>query len=365
MASFSAMQFLFSPLLGWLSDRYGRRPVIVISLLGTAAGYVLFAFAHSLPMLFASRVLAGITGGNIGTAQAVIADVTSGPARARGMGLIGMAFGLGFILGPAIGGFTVKVDPAAPGLVAAGLSLTACLWAALRLPETRPAGMAARGLRLFPGVAFVQAVKRPGIAALLAVSFIATAAFSAFEATFAQFLSTFYHFSASHTAWAFVVVGFTSAAVQGGLLKRLVPRFGEGRLMLAGSIMVGAALFVLLWVPSVAVLFACIVVMAAGTGIMNPSLITLVSRRSHAHEQGEILGVLQAMSSLGRIVGPFGGENLLLRTGPAGAYGTAGIMYAVTTVIIAAGVGTGIHSAEAPRAGVTSPAAEKPPQEEE
>ena len=143
MSSYSAMQFLFGPLLGRLSDRYGRRPVIVFSLLGTVVGYLLFAFARSLPMLFVARLLPGATGGNIGTAQAVIADSTAPADRARGMAMVGIAFGLGFIFGPAIGGFAVHLGESAPGLFAAGLSAIACLWAFFRLPETRPAGAVA------------------------------------------------------------------------------------------------------------------------------------------------------------------------------------------------------------------------------
>ena len=342
MASFSAMQFLFAPFLGWLSDRYGRRPVMVLSLLGSAGGYVLFALAHSLPLLFASRILAGMMGGNIGTAQAVIADVTTGPARARGMGLIGMAFGLGFILGPAIGGFSVKLGPSAPGFVAAGLSLAACLWATFRLPETRPAGAVLdRGFHFFPGAAFASAARRQTIRPLLAVVFLATTAFAAFEATFAQFLATSYKFNPSETAWAFVISGVTSVTVQGGLIRHLVPKFGEIRLMLAGSLMIACAFMVLLSVPSVGVLFASIVLLSVGAGIMNPSLMTLVSRRSGAHEQGEILGVFQSMSSLGRIFGPFAGENIFLRIGPPGAYGTSGALYGLAALLIAATAGSG------------------------
>ena len=140
MSSYSAMQFLFAPILGRLSDRFGRRPVLLFSLAGTVVGYLLFAFARSLPLLFASRLLDGATGGNIGTAQAIIADTTSREDRARGMGLVGMAFALGFIFGPAIGGFTVAIDQTAPGLAAASLSFAAFVWAFLKLPETRPEG---------------------------------------------------------------------------------------------------------------------------------------------------------------------------------------------------------------------------------
>jgi predicted MFS family arabinose efflux permease len=315
MSSYSAMQFLFAPLLGRLSDRFGRRPVILFSLAGTVLGYLLFAFARSLPMLFASRLLDGATGGNIGTAQAVIADTTSREERARGMGLVGMAFGLGFIFGPAIGGFTVALGESAPGLAAAALSFTALVWAYLKLPETRPEGGAGARFSVFSFATLRRAFRRPEIGALMLLSFVTTTAFAMFESTFAQFLSARLGAGASTVAWFFVFVGVCSAVVQGVLVRRLVKRFGEGQLVVAGAILLVAGFLGLRVAASIPVLLLMIATIALGIGITTPTLSSLVSKRSAAAEQGEILGAYQSMGSLGRVFGPFGAENLYLRLG--------------------------------------------------
>lgn len=338
MSSFSAMQFLFAPLLGRLSDRYGRRPVILVSLAGTVVGYVLFAFAHSLTVLFVSRLLDGATGANIGTAQAVIADSTSPADRARGMGMIGMAFALGFIFGPAIGGFAVHLGEAAPGLFAAGLSLVACLWAFFKLPETRPRGKVASAVSLFSSASLLRAFRRPEIGALMLLSLVTTTAFANFESTFAQFLSLRLHAVPSTVAWFFVFVGVCSAIVQGGLVRRLVPRFGEARLVMAGCVLLIAGFLLLRLGTTAPRLLGAIAVIALGIGITTPTLSSLVSRRTAATEQGEVLGAYQAMASLGRVFGPFAGENLFLRVGADAPHWAAAALQGAALVLSASGL---------------------------
>ena len=338
MSSYSAMQFLFGPILGRLSDRYGRRPVIIFSLLGTVVGYLLFAFARSLPMLFVARLLPGATGGNIGTAQAVIADSTTPSERARGMAMVGIAFGLGFIFGPAIGGFSVHLGESAPGLFAAGLSLVACVWAFFKLPETRPGGSAARSAPLFATGALLKAFRRPEIGALMLLSFVTTTAFANFESTFAQFLSMRLAAGPSTVAWFFVFVGVCSVIVQGGLVRRLVPRFGEARLVMAGGVLLIAGFSLLRFGTTVPRLLAAIAVIALGIGVTTPTLSSLVSRRTAASEQGEVLGAYQSMASLGRVFGPFAGENLYLRVGPDAPHWAAAALQAGALVLSAAGL---------------------------
>ncbi|HEX7529102.1 MAG TPA: MFS transporter, partial [Thermoanaerobaculia bacterium] len=306
MSSYSAMQFLFAPILGRLSDRFGRRPVILFSLAGTVLGYLLFAFARSLTLLFASRLLDGATGGNIGTAQAIIADTTSREDRARGMGLVGMAFALGFIFGPAIGGFTVGISQTAPGLAAASLSFAALVWAFWKLPETRPEGGPRERFSVFSFATLARAFHRPEIGALMLLSLVTTTAFAMFESTFAQFVSLRLSAGASTVAWFFVFVGVCSAIVQGVLVRRLVKRFGEGRLVVAGGVILIAGFSGLRFADSVPIFLLMIAMIALGIGITTPTLSSLVSKRSSAAEQGEILGAYQSMSSLGRVVGPFG-----------------------------------------------------------
>ena len=339
MASFSAMQFLFAPLLGRLSDRVGRRPVLLFSLLGSFLSYLLFAFSGSFALLLASRVLAGIMGANIGTAQAVIADVTPQGDRARGMGLVGMAFGLGFVFGPAIGGFAVKVSPVLPGLVAAGLSLVAFVWAFFGLPETRPASAASRPPRhWFPLRAVLHAFQRPVLGPLLLVTLLNTTAFANFEATFAQFARSRFGHDPSTVSWLFVLIGVTAAIVQGGLIRRLVPLLGEARLVGIGTTLLALSFAGLVLVPGHAGLVALVVTTAAGSGLVNPALSGLLSRTTDAAEQGEILGAAQSLSSLGRILGPFWGEHAWFAWGAAGPYGTGALLEVAAVVVVVVGL---------------------------
>lgn len=352
MCSYSAMQFLFAPVLGRLSDRFGRRPVLLVSLAGTVAGYLLFAFARSLPVLFVSRLLDGITGGNIGTAQAVIADSTTPEDRAKGMGLVGMAFGLGFIFGPAIAGFAVKAGASAPGLVAAGLSSVAFFWALVKLPETRPEGAALRPLRVISFEALRRAFRRPDIGALLVLSFVTTTAFASFESTFAQFLSGKFSAGPSTVAWFFVFVGICIALVQGVLVRRLAPLFGEARLIVAGAATLLAGFVALLLAASVLGVLFAIVLMATGTGLLTPSMAALVSRRTAPEEQGEMLGAFQSMASLGRVAGPFWGENVYLRYGARGPHLTGIALEGLVLVLSA----RNLLRDNGERAGGTAPA---------
>ena len=339
MASFSAMQFLFAPLLGRVSDRIGRRPVLLFSLFGSFLSYLLFAFSSSFALLLASRVLAGIMGANIGTAQAVIADVTPQGDRARGMGLVGMAFGLGFVFGPAIGGFAVKVSPVLPGLVAAGLSLTAFVWAFLGLPETRPAAAAARpARRYFPMRAAIAGFRRPVVGALLLVTLLNTTAFSNFEATFAQFARSRFGHDPSTVSWLFVLIGVTAAVVQGGLIRRLVPLLGEARLVGIGTTILALSFAGFVLVPGQAGLVVLVVTTAAGSGLTNPALAGLLSRSTDSAEQGEILGAAQSLSSLGRIIGPFWGEHVWFKWGAAGPYGTGALLEVAAVVVVLVGL---------------------------
>lgn len=339
MASFSAMQFVFAPILGRLSDRVGRRPVLLFSLFGSFLSYLLFAFAGSFAALLASRLLAGVMGANIGTAQAVIADVTPQGDRARGMGLVGMAFGLGFVFGPAIGGFSVKVSPALPGLIAAGLSLTAFGWAFFGLPETRPESAATRPRRhALPLRAVLHAFRRPILGSLLLITLLNTTAFSNFEATFAQFARSRFGHDPSTVSWLFVLIGITAAVVQGGLIRRLVPLLGEARLIGIGTTLLALSFAGLVLVTQHAWLIALVVTTAAGSGLVNPALSGLLSRSTDAAEQGEILGAAQSLSSLGRIIGPFWGEHAWFKWGAAGPYGTGAILEVVVVVVVLVGL---------------------------
>jgi len=320
VCTYSAMQFLAAPFLGRLSDRFGRRPVLIVSLIGTVIGYLVFAFARSIEGLFLARLIDGITGGNISTAHAVIADVTGPEDRAKGMGMVGMAFGLGFIFGPAIGGFAVRLGPAAPGLVAATFSLTALLWAVFRLPETRPEGLTPRRIRLIDPGSLGRSLTKKDVGVVLIVGLVTFTAFAAFEATFSQFVKARTGASLSTISWLFVAVGATSAFTQGFLIRKLAPAVGEKRLVVVGTALIGIGLLTLPFVQGFVGIGVTIALLAVGTGITNPSLSSLVSKRTGRESQGEALGAYQSMASLGRIGGPFTGEDLYQRLGARGPF---------------------------------------------
>ena len=319
MASFSAMQFLFSPILGRLSDRVGRRPVLLVSLLGSAFGYFLFGFAGSLAMLFTSRIIDGISGGNISTAQAVIADITSPRDRAKGMGMIGAAFGLGFILGPAIGGLLVQVKPWLPGVAAGTTSLLAFVMVLVFLPETlTPENRREAQQQPLNLATMIEALAHPAIGACILMIFCIIFAFSNFETTFAQFVSAAMGYSTRSIYWLFVYFGVLAALVQGGLVRSLAPRFGEAKLVLTGTVLATLAFGVLPGVESTGGLLAVLALLALGHGIAQPSLSSLTSKIVSGDEVGGVMGVYQSMSSLARIAGPLWAEI---------AYGELGVVW--------------------------------------
>lgn len=337
MAAYSLTQFIFAPVLGRLSDRYGRRPIIIVSLCGTVAGYLLFGLQHSLVLLFVSRVVGGMTGANVSTAQAVIADITAPTERARGMGLIGAAFGLGFILGPAIGGLTIRLGEGAPGFFAAGLSLLALLLAIWKLPETWPherrADTVERARGWFSLGRLGRALAHPQIGLLMAMFFLATFAFSNFESTFALFLEKRMKLDTVHVTYFFVFVGVLAALVQGGLVGRMVKRYGERNLVLAGGLMLIPGYFALIWTHSIAHLMLCLPLLALGAGFTTPALSSLVSRLSTTDEQGGVLGLFQSMASMARIAGPFWGVFSFRDLGVSTPYWTAASVAVIFTIL--------------------------------
>ena len=307
-ASYSIMQLLFTPILGKLSDRYGRRPVLLISLLGTAAGFLMLGLATSLWMLFAGRIIDGISGGNISTAQAYIADVTTPQNRAKGMGMIGAAFGLGFIFGPAIGGVLSRWGMEVPFLFAAGLALANATLLYFVLPETvtkdhpaRASAATARWSKLF------EALKQRRLAFVFAIYFLFIVAFSIMTSSFALFTMFRFGYDAHDTGWLFVYVGVIGAIIQGGLIGRLVRRFGELQLVVAGALLFSTSLFIIpLTGPhtGLATLLLVGALFAIGNALSTPSLTSLASKSVGRAEQGGVLGVTQSVASLARAVGP-------------------------------------------------------------
>ncbi len=333
MAAYSAMQFLAAPILGRLSDRYGRRPVLLISLAGSVVGYLLFAFAGSLAVLFASRIIDGISGGNISTAQAVMADITDEKDRARGMGLIGAAFGLGFICGPALAALLVGIAMWLPGVAAAVTSLTALILVFLKLPETNlERSSEGRAHPLSPRN-LVRATGYPFVGACLAMIFLVIFAFSNFETTFAQLLRFQFDVGMSTVGWVFVYAGLMGAIVQGGLVGRLSQRFGEAWLIAAGSLIAAVAGGAIPYAGSIGRLMAVLAVLAVGHGLAAPSLSALISKMVPSDEVGGVMGVYQGVSSLARIVGPFWAEWAYGHHGVASPYLSAAVAYLLAMVL--------------------------------
>jgi MFS transporter, DHA1 family, tetracycline resistance protein len=306
-ATYSLMSMLASPLWGRLSDRVGRRPVLMASMAAAALAYLWLAFADSLWMVFLARAFAGACAGNIAAAQAYVADVSPPEARAKGMGLIGAAFGLGFIIGPVIGGLLAGDDPATadlrtPGLIAAGLSLAAFVGVVLLLPESLTPGRG--GGRRGRIAAALDALTRPGLRRLLAVFFLVILAFSGMETTFAWWAMAQFGWGPQSIGFVFFYVGLLSASMQGVLIGPLTRRFGEERLMLSGLSLIACGLALMPLARSLPVLLLAVSALSIGMGAVQPSINSLISRRADPEQQGEIMGVAQAIGSLSRVLGP-------------------------------------------------------------
>lgn len=348
MASFSAMQFVFSPIWGRISDRVGRRPIILLGLLGSCLFYLLFAVAtvrQSLIWLFVSRIGAGMSGATIAIAQAYIADTTELKERPRGMALIGMAFGLGFTFGPLLGYLALPSGSGnagpGPGYAAAGLSLVALIVAWRALPESRHRN-GTQPVR--PGMVHQlrEALSVPSIGLILVALFMCVFSFANFESTLSmtmkgkEITGSGFHFSFRDVCLSFAFIGLVLAVVQGGLVRRLSGRISEGRLVTGGALLqiVGflAMVKAIEW-QSVPGLFITLAMVVAGFAFMMPSLQSLLSRRSDPERQGSVLGVGQSVSALARILGPAIGIPLL-KQDIAWPYYTAAILMAVGIILV-------------------------------
>lgn len=330
MTGYSAMQFVFTPIWGRLSDRIGRRPLLLVSIVMTAVAFFGYAVAPTFGWLLVSRLFAGAATANIAIAQAYIADVTPPEGRARGMGLIGAAFGLGFILGPAMGGLLSKVSLAAPGYAAAALAAANGVAAYFILPEPL-ARVEARHRPRF--LRLLEEFKKPGIRRLILIYLFAILAFSGMEATFALLAAHRYHLDRSEVSYVFAFIGVVVTIVQGGLIGPLTRRFGERALLVAGLLAQGAGLAALPYAGGLGGLLVACVPLAFGSGLTTPALTSLISRSAAADDQGGTLGVGQAAAALGRVVGPISATNAYDHLWFAAPYlGGAVIMLATAAV---------------------------------
>ncbi len=297
-ASFSLAQMIFAPILGRWSDRVGRKPVIVISLFGTALGSFITGAAGALWVLFAGRLIDGASGASVSVAQSAITDLATKEQRARMLGLLGMAFGVGFVFGPAIGGLAALGGPHIPFYVAGTLALINAVAAIIRLQETRVPDKAVPTTRTH--VPFHK--RRYG--ALAGVGFFSMLAFSGFEATFSLFGGTRFNLTEASTAVVFLGVGVVMSAVQGSLIGPLTSRFGSLHLLRNGLVFVSIGLLFLGAAVIWPTMIVALLFMVVGAGISNPSLTALVADSAHEDRRGEALGIQQSASALARVIGP-------------------------------------------------------------
>ncbi len=297
-ASFSLAQMVFSPILGRWSDRVGRKPVIVISLFGTAIGSFITGAAGALWVLFAGRLIDGASGASVSVAQSAITDLATKEQRARMLGLLGMAFGVGFVVGPAIGGLAALGGPHIPFYVAGTLALINAVAAIIRIQETRVPNKAAQTTRVH--VPFRK--RRYG--ALAGVGFFSMLAFSGFEATFSLFGGARFNLTEASTAVVFLGVGVVMSAVQGSLIGPLTSRFGSLQLLRNGLVLVSIGLLFLGAAVIWPTMIVALLFMVVGAGISNPSLTALVADSAHEDRRGEALGIQQSASALARVIGP-------------------------------------------------------------
>ena len=353
MSSFSAMQFLFAPLWGRLSDRIGRRPVLMIGLAGSVVFYGLFGVAstlESLTLLFVARIGAGIAGATIPTAQAYIADTTSLEGRTKGMALIGAAFGIGFTFGPLFGYLAVPSEGSAPGpgpgYAAAALSAGALLLAWFKLPESLDPRQRSES-RHAPGFGSLgDALRTPSVGLLLLASFVCVFSFANFESTLSRILFNeegMFHYSFRQVCLTFAYIGLMLTLVQGGIVRRLSGRVPDTALSTTGAVVLMCGLALLAQVTSqgsLAFLLVALGVSVTGFALMTPALNALISRRSDPAKQGGILGVAQSVSALARIVGPVAGNRLFENRPSAPLWLAVGMMgLGIVLVLLASGRG--------------------------
>lgn len=332
MACYSAAQMLFAPVWGALSDRIGRRPVILVSLLGSTASYAVFAASSSLAMLFVGRTLAGVCAANLSAAQAYVADVTSPEQRTRGMGMIGAAFGLGFVLGPALGGLSGRLGPRAPFIAASCLCALDLLLAATLLEEPRPRGERSEHVRPRART-FTNIVRQPQLVLLLGMVLLVTFAFANLESMFTLFLHERFGYGADGVAGMFVMIGVIMVIMQGGVVGRLSRRVPEPVLIRAGTALLACGLLLLPQAHSVGLLVVAVALFSSGSGLNHPSLSSLTSHHAGPDHQGAVLGVAQAMSSLGRIFGPMFGGFVYDRFGQSAPYVSGGSLMIVACLL--------------------------------
>lgn len=330
LTSYSLMQFFFAPMWGRLSDKIGRRPVLLISLAISAIGYCVWGAANSLEMLFVSRIIAGFGNANLAVAQAYIADVTPEEYRSQGMGMIGAAFGLGFVLGPAIAGIACSfgLAPNMLGYIAAAFSLIDLVVTAMLLPEPEKRQASSHNpFSLGAGFYFSTLANRK-YSLCFFITFIATFAFANMETTLVLLTNQYYGFTMAQNSYLFVGLGLVMVFIQGFLIRKIGKVYPDNWLISVGTGLIAIGLILTPITHNFFVLCVALIILATGSGINNPSNSSLLSKLAPADSTGGVMGIGQSMSTLGRILGPAVGGYLFDKAGAASPYWLgAGVMF--------------------------------------
>lgn len=347
MVSFALMQFLFSPILGELSDKYGRRPILLMSLFGLSIDYLLHAFAPTILWLFIGRVLAGICGASFTTASAYIADISSPEDKAKNFGLMGAAFGLGFIVGPAIGGIFGNLDVRLPFYLAAGLTFLNFLFGYFFVPESLPLEKRREPIlkNTLPGVSLVKLSQFKGLGLLFLALFLANVAGQALPAIWSFFSMEVYSWNEAQVGWSLAFIGLLVAIAQGVLVGIVVKRFGERKVIIGGFILWSLGMLLFCLASKSWMIYAFMIPYALG-GVAGPTLQGLISNHVPETEQGILQGAITSMMSITTIIGPAIATSLFYlftsdRFGiyfPGAAYLASGILLVVSTICVVAGL---------------------------
>jgi DHA1 family tetracycline resistance protein-like MFS transporter len=330
-AAFSLAQLVAAPVLGSMSDRLGRRPVLIFSLIGTAISFAMLAMAESLVMLFAARIIDGLSGGNITIARAYIADVTEPDERARAFGFLGAAFGLGFIVGPGLAGLFAQISYTAPIWAAAAVTVIATGMAWAWLPETVHRGSA---VAASPWHAVPEVLTRAHLRPLLITDFVYWCSFAVCTTTFALFASRRFGFDVARTGYVLAAFGLLGVIVQAGVVGVVARVIGVRRTMLTGLVIAAAGWALVAASTSVPMFLVALIPAGVGVGLCNASIVTLVSHSGTKSEQGTVQGAAGALESLGRAIGPLWGHGALQRFGEGSAYATAAVAFFATTFLM-------------------------------
>jgi len=335
VAAFAAASFVFSPIWGRISDRIGRKPVLLLSLVGTSVGSLLTGLAGGIALLYVGRVVDGISGASVSVAQAAVSDVAAPEQRARLFGLLGAAFGIGFVAGPALGALAALGGPRVPFFVAAALAGVNAVIALRRLPETHHRGDRATGRR--NPISALAGGRYLG--PLIGVAFGALLAFSAFEATFALFGKSRLGFGISSSAAVFAVIGLVIVGVQGGLVHGVVSRFGEMATLRAGLAADAVGLLVLAFARSWLGLVPALLALTVGQGLVQTTMSSALAGRADPARRGEVLGAQQSAGGLARVIGPVLGGALFQRVGVGAPYIAGAAVMAVVLLLVQAAMG--------------------------